>query len=323
MRGQIIVVGCGVMGLSTATILAEAGHRVRVVARDPVERTTSATAGALWEPYRTGPEHLVIPWAQRTFRTLEHLARIPEETGVRMVEGLKAHSSSGELPLPAWSDGLPGIVTPIAAAEVPAGYRSGYRARLPLLDMAAYLAYLVRRLARVGGVIEHRQIATLAEIAEEAPYLINCAGLGARDLVPDPQLRPVRGQLVVTENPGIQEWFVEARTNDDGPVGLYIFPQPHTVVLGGTAEEGQWDVRPDPAVADQIIRRAARIHPALADARVVAHRVGLRPYRPRIRLEREVFPTGCVCVHNYGHGGSGITLSWACAEDAAALLTTP
>ena len=59
----MIVVGGGVIGLTTAVVLAESGRRVRIWAREPAERTTSAVAGGLWWPYRIEPEELAGEWA--------------------------------------------------------------------------------------------------------------------------------------------------------------------------------------------------------------------------------------------------------------------
>jgi D-amino-acid oxidase len=86
------------------------------------------------------------------------------------------------------------------------------------------------------------------------------------------------------------------------------------VVVGGTDVEGDWSRTPSPEVADGILARGARLVPGVAGARVIRHKVGLRPARPEVRLERD----GRV-VHCYGHGGSGVTLSWGCAEEVAEL----
>jgi D-amino-acid oxidase len=91
-------------------------------------------------------------------------------------------------------------------------------------------------------------------------------------------------------------------------------------VLGGIAIEDDWNLEPDPAVAAGIMRRCTALEPRLRDARIVDHRVGLRPGRPSVRLDREVVD-GAVVVHNYGHGGTGVMLSWGCAREAVAQLT--
>jgi D-amino-acid oxidase len=140
--------------------------------------------------------------------------------------------------------------------------------------------------------------------------VVNCAGIGARELVPDASVTPYRGQIVVVENPGITEFFVE----EESPP-LYFFPHGATAILGGTAQPGDGNIDPDPAIAAAIVQRCARIEPRLSGARVLGHRVGLRPARPTVRLELD----GPI-VHNYGHGGAGVTLSWGCARQVASLI---
>jgi D-amino-acid oxidase len=101
----------------------------------------------------------------------------------------------------------------------------------------------------------------------------------------------------------------------------YVFPQPGRLVLGGTAEEDVWSTEPDPAAAEAIVARCAALLPGVAGARVLAHRVGLRPARDAVRLEREPLPDGRLLVHNYGHGGAGVTVAWGCAREAARLAS--
>nr|WP_203644061.1 FAD-dependent oxidoreductase [Streptomyces sp. SID14478] len=287
-------------------VLAERGRRVRVWSRDPAERTTSAVAGALWWPYRIDPVERVGPWSLHSLRRYEEWARRPELTGVRMVEGV--HDGVRLDGLGAW------------AGEV-AGLRDtadGLAARLPLLDMPTHLAWLRGELAAAGVGIETRTAAFLTEALEEAPVVVNCTGLAARDLVPDPSVRPVRGQLVIVENPGVRTWFTAADPASDATT--YFFPQPGGLLLGGTAEEDAWSLEPDPAVADAIVKRCAAVRPEIAGARVLGHRVGLRPSRPAVRIAREVTASGGVLVHNYGHGGAGVTVAWGCAQEAAELV---
>jgi len=300
---DVIVVGGGVVGLTTAVVLAESGRRVRVWAREPAERTTSAVAGALWWPYRIEPEPLVGAWALETLAVYEELAGRPGETGVRLVDGLCAGVRLGELG--EWAGRVPGLRTE----------SGGLAARLPLIDMPVHLGWLRERLARAGGTVEEREVTDLAGVPAGA--VVNCTGLGARSLVPDPAVRPVRGQLVVVANPGITTWYTSA-----GPASAastYFFPQPGGLVLGGTAEEDAWSLEPDPATASAIVARCAAVRPEIAGARILAHRVGLRPVRDTVRLERRPLPDGRTLVHNYGHGGAGVTVAWGCARAAAGL----
>jgi D-amino-acid oxidase len=309
-NGDVIVVGGGVVGLTTALVLAEAGRRVRVWAREPAERTTSAVAGALWWPYRIAPKALARTWALVSLSVYEELAARPEESGVRLVEGVMGETRLDELG--SWADRVPGLRA-ATAKEYPG---TALRARLPLIDMPAHLRWLRQRLLRAGGTVEERTVTDLAE--PKAAVVVNCTGLGARDLVPDPAVRPVRGQLVLVENPGIREWLVS--TDPAAGTTTYVFPQPDRLVLGGTTDDDDWSRVPDLEVAAEIVERCAALRPEIAGARVLGHRVGLRPVRDAVRLEREVLPDGLVLVHNYGHGGAGVTVAWGCAREAAGLV---
>ncbi|MFF4761440.1 FAD-dependent oxidoreductase [Streptomyces sp. NPDC001292] len=305
----MVVVGGGVIGLTTAVVLAERGRRVRVWTREPAERTTSAVAGALWWPYRIEPESLVGEWSLESLAVYEELAGRPDETGVRLVEGV--HGGTRLDSLGPWAARVPGL-RPAHAGEW-AG--TALWARLPLIDMSAHLPWLRKRLTGAGGIVEERVVTDLTAV--DAAVVVNCTGLGARELVPDPAVRPVRGQLVVVENPGIATWLTSVDPVSQSPT--YAFPQPGGLLLGGTAEEDDWSLTPDPAVAERIVERCAAVRPEIAGARVLAHRVGLRPARHAVRLEREELPGGRALVHNYGHGGAGVTVAWGCARRAAGL----
>ncbi|MFF8905078.1 FAD-dependent oxidoreductase [Streptomyces olivaceoviridis] len=299
----MIVVGSGIAGLTTAVLLAESGRRVRVWTREPAERTTSAVAGGLWWPYRIEPEPLAGAWALQALTVYEELADRPEETGVRLVDGVHHGARLDELG--PWAGRVPGLR---AVAE-------GLAARLPVIDMPVHLAWLRQRLAEAGGTVEVREVTDLSAVP--APVVVNCTGLGARSLVPDPAVRPVRGQLVVVENPGVTSWFTSV--DHASAASVYFIPQPGRLLLGGTAEEDDWSLEPDPATAEAIVARCAAVRPEIAGARVLAHRVGLRPAREAVRLERQPLPDGRVLVHNYGHGGAGVTVAWGCAREAAGL----
>jgi len=308
---DVMVVGSGVIGLTAGVCLAEAGARVRIRTAALAQQTTSRAASAMWGPSFAEPAARVKRWGEVTLGELRELASRPE-TGVRIARGKLASRRTAEPP-PA---GLfPGLEV-CQGDEVPDGFLGAFRVEVPLVDMPRHLDYLVARLAEAGGEIEARPLASLAEVAGEAPLVVNCAGAGARDLVPDPALRAVRGQHVVVENPGLGEFFMEE------PLGARwtgYFPHGDEVVLGGSADEDEWSMDPDPSTAEQILHRCTQVEPRLEGARVLEHRVGLRPVRSAVRLDEESLG-GSRCVHNYGHGGNGVSMAWGCAREVAALV---
>ena len=308
----IVIIGAGVSGLTTGVALLEAGHPVRLVAEE-VPGVTSLAGGAMWGPYLVEPWERVRDWSLASLSAFEALSDDPA-TGVRMVTGIEAART--HVPAPAWSGLLPNFRT-CAPVELPTGFASGYRYTVPLIDMPVYLQYLLDRFQQAGGVVERATIQSL-DAVEHASAIINCAGLAGGDLAGDPGVRPIRGQHVVVKNPGITEFFSE----DTGlsPDLLCIYPHGETVVLGGSAIDGEGDLQDDPETAQAIVDRCAEIEPALATAQVIAHRVGARPTRVEVRVEAERLANGVMVFHNYGHGGTGVTLSWGCAGEIAALV---
>jgi D-amino-acid oxidase len=310
---DVLVIGAGVSGLTTAIWLAEHGRSVGVVSALPPHSTTSAVAGASWGPYMVEDQR-VLEWSALTRLILEELSDDPD-TGVHLIDGVEA---SDKLTRPPdWAVAAPGFRLCAAdeLAALPEPYVTGWRYRIPVIDMPAYLGYLQRRLEVLRVPIEIHHVATFAEVAGKAAALVNCTGLGSRALVPDAELYPVRGQLVVTENPGIEEFF-----QDDvhGDALTYILPHSGHVVLGGCVQYSE-HLQPDERTAAGIVERCVAIEPRLARARVVGHRVGFRPTRSAVRTERVSYGRKPL-VHNYGHGGSGVTLSWGCANEVLRLL---
>jgi D-amino-acid oxidase len=310
---DVLVLGAGVIGLTTAITLAEAGHTVRVQAAELPAATTSAAAGALWGPWLVEPHDRVLRWASSTLQVLTRLAGVPG-TGVRLVSGNDV--SMVEHERPDWFSLLPDV-RPCTVDELPPGYSHGIHYTAPLVDMPIYLGYLVERLWAVGVEIEVTAVESLEEISSVAPVVVNCTGLGARTLAGDDQLFPIRGQQLVVRNPGISE-FLEVDTGES-PDLIAIYPHGDHVVLGGTAEPGSWNREPDMTTAEAILARCAAVQPLLKDAAVLDHRVGLRPTRPDIRLDDEPNAAGRV-IHNYGHGGAGVSLAWGCTAEVGTMV---
>lgn len=308
-RPDVIVVGAGVIGLTTGVCLAEQGLRVQLRTRSAPSATTSAVASAMIGPSLAPADDPVGVHERVGVEEFTGLADVAG-SGVALRRGRLASRQAGP-PLPGWQ--------PCAPGELPGGFAAGFWARLPLVDMPLYLDYLIRRLAAAGGRIVQAEVESLTDLAHHAPLIANCAGLGARELVPDPSVRPVRGQQVIVDNPGLAEFFISAPFE---PAWTAYWPYPNHVVLGGTRDEDDERLEPVPALAEEILHRCIEVEPRLRHAQVRGHQVGLRPVRPTVRLEIEQLG-GARCVHNYGHGGSGVTLSWGCAREAAALLTDP
>ncbi|MGD0923943.1 MAG: FAD-dependent oxidoreductase [Streptosporangiaceae bacterium] len=318
---EVLVIGAGVAGLTTGVCLAEAGLAVTIQADRLPQQTTSAVAGAIWGRHLVEDSDRVTRWCAEALDVLTALAAEPG-TGIRLVAGMDAARTA--YPRPDWAAPLPGL-RPCDPAALPAGFSAGWRYTAPVVSMPLYLDYLAGRLRRAGGQLTAAPLDSLSQAVRQTttPVIVNCTGAGARDFVPDPSVSPVRGQVVIAENPGITEFFIGG--GDETHELTYVFPHASRVVLGGDEIPGDWSLDPRPATAQRILADCAAVDPRLGTVRILEHRVGLRPARPRVRLEAETAPgdgDGRLLVHNYGHGGAGVTLSWGCAREAARLVTS-
>jgi D-amino-acid oxidase len=312
-RTDAVVVGAGVIGLTSAVCLAEAGLMVECWTAERPQQTTSSVAGALWANSPLAePGDRPTAWTHTSLGEFRELAG-SGESGVRIARGVLASRESADPPPPQMFPGMP-----VRAREpAPPGYLAAFEVDAPLIDMGRYLEYLEARLRTAGTEVMLHPVAALEEAAEVAPVIVNCTGLGARELTGDPALDAVRGQHVVLENPGLEEFFIDDRSAAEWTCW---FPHGDRVILGGVAQPGVFDREPDPAVAAAILQRGAAIEPRLASARVLGHQVGLRPFREEVRLEEQQL-RGARCVHNYGHGRSGVSLSWGCAREVRGIVT--
>ena len=302
---RVIVIGAGVVGLSCAVRLLERGHDVATVARDLPLETTSAAAAALWYPHRAYPFERVTAWAATTYAELARLSG-DDNTGITMRRGTELLRTAGQRPW--WADAVPALEPATALRE---GYAAGWSFEAPVAEMPLYLRWLTSRIDELGGTLTRM---ALSGLPDQADVVVNAAGLGARLFGQDGSVVPVRGQVLLVEQVGLDEWWL------DGAAPTYVVPRSNDIVVGGTEDEGDWDRSYDEASAKEILARARELVPALSGARVLGHRVGLRPARPAVRLEAGVTSAGGRVVHCYGHGGAGVTVSWGCADDVADLV---
>jgi D-amino-acid oxidase len=315
---RVTVLGAGITGLTTAARLLAAGCQVRVVTAAPVQESTSFLAAAVWFPTHVGPPDKVERWGRRTYDVLaDQAAR--GTPGVVMRESLALYREPpGEVH---WAEAVRGVRA-ATRAELPPGYPYGLRFVVPLVEMPTYLPWLLEQVRAGGAEVVTRRVRSLHELAAGGvDAIVNCSGLAARELVGDSSVHPVRGQIARVTNPGLT---LSVR-DEQHPLGrAYVHPREHDCILGGTLQVDSWDTRVDLDTARSILRRCRDLVPALAEAQVLEHLVGLRPGRPTVRLEEETaVGAGPRVVHNYGHGGSGVTIGWGCADDVATLLGVP
>jgi len=307
---RISIIGGGVIGLTVAHELATHGHDVTVVAARDHRASVSSVAAAIWFPHAVTETPRILASAELTFHRLAELARDPS-TGVRLREGtVLARQPDPDL---SWTGMVPGCRP--AEEPLPPG-ATGIRCSVPLAVTDLYLAWLHNRVDALGVRFEIRTIRDLAEVPD-CDAVVVAAGLGSASLLGgDPEVYPIRGQVVRVANPGLTDWLLD----DDNPAGLtYVVPRDTDVVCGGTGEVNSWDETPRADIEAAILQRATALVPALADQPILSRAAGLRPARTTVRLE--LLPDHArPVIACYGHGGSGFTLSWGEATEVTRLI---
>jgi D-amino-acid oxidase len=337
MGRNVAIVGAGVSGLTCGVIFAEHGYRTAIFAKAIGQQTTSSVAAAVWFPYHVEPAERVIPLALESYQVLLDLARFPE-SGVSIIES-RQFLRTGEIEIPDWAIPLGASVipsdvegsrcasfkvsprdpsTPLRSAQDDDWFASGFSLRVPLMDTTIYLDYLAARFRKAGGEIHANvRFEKLEDVDTKFDLVINCAGIGARELLQDVNLEPHRGQVAIV--PRIEN-LSAAIVCDDEPL-MYAIPRANDCVFGGTNEVGD-NLAADPATTVQIVAECCHVL-NIDEPRVIAERVGLRPFRKSgVRLERDRLRDGRTVIHNYGHGGAGFTLSWGCAREVLDAATS-
>lgn len=354
MGTRILVIGAGVSGITTAHVLTSRGYEATILADKDACDTPSVIAGALWEwqPAVCGHHRdeksleRSKGWCVSAYRTFQDIATQPH-SGVSMrrsnfyfFEPVDSCAKEREkkIELQPHVDAFRHDRAIIAENGVnpDMGLVDAYSHLAPVIETSIYMEYLRDELMRRGCRFVRRRLdGELGEISDDllrefnASWIVNCAGLGARELAPD-NMFPLRGALVRMINDGLSmPKVLDAHCishNDDatGQNMVYLVPRGRDrLLLGGIAQPNEWDTDVDldncEAIRD-IVARCRRFMPSLRSGRLdpTPVRVGLRPSRPsNVRLEMdEVHPI----VHNYGHGGSGFSLSWGCAREVADLV---
>jgi D-amino-acid oxidase len=354
---SVLVVGAGVSGLTTALCLARRGFRVTVVADQVSPRITSNVAGALWEwpPAVCGRYHdevLLAPskaWSLTSYERFRELAEAPARTGVFLRPAnfyFREPVEDNPVELTKLKELADHVLGFAHSAELiadngvnpDAGMVDAYTFLAPMVDTDRYMSWLHREVAMAGCTLLLSRISGDLRTQEQqlrqdfaVDLIVNCTGLGAHELAGDTDLCPHRGAVIRLDNAGeVMPRITAAHcvANDpstDHQDMIFIVPRGYDrLVLGGLVEPAEWGINVDldyPPIRD-LLRRNVEFLPMLAHAQLDQAdplRVGLRPFRGHsVRVEHE---PGTGIIHNYGHGGAGVTLSWGCAEHVAHLVS--
>ena len=344
-RLQVLVLGAGVNGLTSALMLALDGFEPHIVSRDGYDEAVSIGAGAIWEypPFHVLPEELACRLALSSRVFLNELARAESATGVRLLRsGYAWRHPPSDASNPPWSrleliDDFTPEVLPAYSRDLVGGHWH----RVPILYMRRYLEWLQSACIdagvrlHLGHTLRSRQdigsVAAALDLGvgggpKEARSLsqllvINCLGLGSCTVFGDKRMFPVKGQLAYLRAPHV----TDVMDDSDSPFGLtYVVPQANGVVaVAGLAQVGNDDPTPTDEVHEELLTKCRYSFPCLRDAPVVGRWAGLRPgRRDGIRLEIEYAAdtdTGFDTLHNYGHCGSGVILAWGSAHRVSLL----
>ena len=305
------VIGCGVSGLTTAVSLRRAGIDAHIVARELPADTVSYVAGAIWGPTTVEPQDRTRAWALRSREVFTELAA-NDATGVAPM----VHVDLKREPIArTWGEDTP-YVDRLHGEDVPPGYATALRVRGLRIDPPIYLQWLMDTFRTEGGSIILAAVDRLEQCEGDA--IVNCSGLGSRQLADDQTMYPIRGQSVAVANPGLDSGITDE--SDQGRIA-YIYLRSTELFLGGTRDPDNLDPEPDPTIRERILADTSLLEPRLAGLPVITERVGFRPGRPEVRLEAEPSTDGRVVIHNYGHAGAGFIMSWGCAEEVVRIAT--
>ena len=362
---KLNVLGGGVVGMTTAMVLASEGCQVTVFRADHWSKTTSSVAAAYWRPVSVGGYRR--SWAIATYHYFRSLSFTPA-TGVSIVpavEYLDLHDDAavrGELEELWWRQ-LPGIdfqeglpsalrcrfdeigdaaafgLTKEMLLEGEFRFTRGFTFNTPVIRMPDYLRWLETQATHLGVQFTEKRIRSLHELVDgSCDAVINCSGFEASGVLQESQPQekercvPREGLVLRVKAPGVKK-LIGVHSGRFNMFPIYIVPRAgseNDVILGGCViPRAEYDIglglpKPNMQLAETLLRRCQAIEPALAhlsSAQDILHvepLVGLRPWRDEVRLELDASFTKPV-IHNYGHGGAGVTLSFGCALAATEL----
>lgn len=310
---KISIIGCGVSGLTVGIVLLRQGYSVEIITEKLPAQTTSAVAAAIWLPYEINPIELANKWSNISHLKFQELARHPN-SGVSIIETKLLLQNEEEA---WWKTAIPKeCIRRALPSELSANSTCGYVVQAPLIETPLYLKYLLDTFQDLDGKVIMRKIDAIETLTKEKEVIINCTGLGSRELFNDQSMYAIQGQIVQLQaSDKVPCVLAEYTYGEQGEDLAYIIPRKDCVILGGTVVKYAEDTNPKKVVTEGIIDRCQELVKEIKGLPVKNVVVGLRPGRPTLRLERIDN-----LIHNYGHGGGGFTVSWGCALEVLELV---
>ncbi|KAE8393179.1 hypothetical protein BDV23DRAFT_149690 [Aspergillus alliaceus] len=235
--------------------------------------------------------------------------------------------------------GDPRVLTDLVDPKKQFNVACAYQHEAPMIDTDVAMGFLMRLVQSKGAVLETREIIGDLRLHEQdllskyhADIIVNASGIGARELVADSQIYPVRGAVKKikrpTGYPADYAFLLPAQENLDGSVSKTVFIVPRnddTLVIGSITQRNNWQLNLslDSPEVKAMWERATEFLPVLKDADPDEQSLaqGLRPFsRLNVRVSPDTRASSCRIVHNYGHGGSGWTLAVGCARSCVRLV---
>ncbi|XP_067630829.1 D-aspartate oxidase [Eurosta solidaginis] len=318
------ILGSGVVGLTTALELQQIfpNARITILADRFNEDTTSYVAAGIFRPGTsfTGPtKEITQQWIIDAFNYWDEIRRSKEAplAGVCQLSGYIYSSTSPKIVKNHFLEQLLPVYRQATEEELKlcqGDWKYGSFFTTCLTECRLFLPYATKKFIAAGGQVTRHHINAFSDVAQHNfDVIFNCTGLGAKDLCNDQQLVPLRGQVLKVRAPWIKLAFY-------GDYDTYILPGFEAVTLGGCRQYDSYNLNVCKYDSMAIKERCCSMLPSLKRAAVIWETVGLRPHRAVVRVESEILhlPTGGIqkVVHNYGHGGYGVTTSPGTAKHA-------